>query len=375
MNLRKSLIPILLLFIVILSCKPDDNEVAAIPDRDRQEVYDEDIIEIQEYLSTHSFNYETFAENDAYSDFSIMPATITPNDEFELKFGLINDPDPDADPTIGDIPIIDFLNASTYPKLIAKTITQDNVDYTLYILQVRGSVDDVNALGNKIHPLDEAVVEYNGFLPDGESFDKAVFPISFNLTTVGSIGGVVTGFREALIEFKTSVGFTENTNGSGNPDGTITNHNHGIGAVFIPSGLGYFRNTPLGVPSYSPIFFTFNTVDRNDTDFDQDKVASYIEDLNNNEDGEDDNTDGDSAPDYIDNDDDNDGVLTKDEDINEDDDPTNDDTDLDTIPNYLDDDDDGDGILSKNEDANNDGLITNDDSDGDGIPDYLDSDS
>ncbi|WP_299891793.1 hypothetical protein [uncultured Lacinutrix sp.] len=369
MNVRKFLTPILLLSIVIISCKPDDDAVSQTPDRDRQEVYDENIIEIEEYLSTHFFNYEDFALNAAYSDFSMTPATITPNDEFEVVFDTIDENNMDK------TPIIDFLNASTFPKLIAKTITQDNVDYKLYILQLRGSVDDINALGNNIHPLDEAVVEYNGFLPDGDSFDKAVFPISFNLTTVGSIGGVVTGFREALIEFKTSVGFTENTDTSGNPDGTITNHNHGIGAVFIPSGLGYFRNAPLGVPSYSPIFFTFNTIDRNDTDFDLDNVPSYLEDLNNNEDGEDDNTDGDSAPDYIDNDDDNDGVLTRDEDVDEDDDPTNDDTDLDTIPNYLDDDDDGDGILSKNEDANNDGLITNDDTDGDGIPNYLDSDS
>ena len=370
MNLRKLLIPILLLFITISSCK-DDDDIVVTPDRDRQEVYDEDIVEILEYLETHTFNYNEFAENAAYSDFSTTPATITENDDFELVFSEI---DPNELPAPRSI--LSFLNEPEYPKLIVKTITEDNVDYDLYILQVRGSVDDTEANGEIIHPLDRAVVEYNGFLPDGESFDNSANPISFNLTSVGLLGGVVTGFREALISFKTSVGFTENTNGNGDPDGSVTTHNHGIGAAFIPSGLGYFRYTPsTSIPSYSPIFFSFKTISRSDTDYDLDNVPSHLEDLNNNNDGEDDDTDGDSAPNYLDSDDDNDSVPTNEEDINEDGNPTNDDTDGDGIPNYLDADDDGDGVLSINEDADADGLLTNDDTDGDGIPNYLDSDS
>ena len=53
----------------------------------------------------------------------------------------------------------------------------------------------------------------------------------------------------------------------------------------------------------------------------------------------------------------------------------NDDTDGDTIPDYLDVDDDGDGVLTKNEDANGNGNPLDDDTDGDGIPDYLDADT
>jgi len=363
MNLRKFFTPILLLFILVFSCKSDDNDIEVIPDRDRLEVYNEDIVEIEEYLETHSFNYDEFQMNPPYSDLSTMPATITDNDEFELRFGTIG--------TLGisNIPLIDFLDAPNYPKLVIKTINQDNIDYKLYILQLRGSIEDTNAMGNNIHPLDEAIVEYNGFFADGESFDSAVVPVKFNLTTVGLVGGVVNGFREALIEFKTREDLTNN------PDGSVVSHNHGIGAAFLPSGLGYFRNSPFGIPSYSPIFFSFKTIGRNDSDFDGDNVPSHLEDLNNNLDGTDDNTDGDSAADFVDIDDDNDGVLTRDEDIDEDENPMNDDTDGDTIPNYLDDDDDGDGILSVNEDANDDGLLTNDDTDGDGIPNYLDSDS
>lgn len=370
MNLRKLLTPILLLFLVILSCKSDDDETFIEPPRDRQEVYNEDIEEIEKYLNEHTFNYEDFLANPLYSDLSTMPATITPNDEYDLEFSEM----PEAPTNV--MSVMDFLNASTYPKLIVKTITQDNIDYKLYILQLRGAIDDVDVNGDTIHSLDQAIVEYNGFLPNGNSFDSAVTPLSFNLSTIEDvIFGVVDGFRLGLTEFKTREALTENIDDMGNLDGTVTYHNHGIGAVFIPSGLGYFNSAPLGIPSYSPIFFSFKTIGRNDTDFDQDNVASYIEDLNNNGDGEDDDTDADGTPDFIDNDDDNDSIPTKDEDINEDDDPTNDDTDLDTIPNYLDTDDDGDGILSINEDANSDGLLTNDDSDGDGTPNYLDSDS
>ncbi len=33
-----------------------------------------------------------------------------------------------------------------------------------------------------------------------------------------------------------------------NPDGTLTFDDYGIGAVFIPSGLGYYNTPPLGSP-------------------------------------------------------------------------------------------------------------------------------
>ena len=69
-----------------------------------------------------------------------------------------------------------------------------------------------------------------------------------------------------------------------------------------------------------------------------------------------------------------DGILTIDEDLNGDNIFSNDDTDGDSIPNYRDRDDDGDGILTKDEyDQDGDGEA--DDTDGDGVPDYLDNDN
>lgn len=75
--------------------------------------------------------------------------------------------------------------------------------------------------------------------------------------------------------------------------------------------------------------------------------------------------------------DDNDGIPAEFEDINGNGDLEDDDTDGDSIPNYLDADDDGDNVLTINEGPNYtvaDGLSLALDTDGDGTPDYLDND-
>ena len=282
MNLRKFTFTILSVALVSFSCKKDDDGVPPPPPRDKQEVYDEDILEIEDYLETHFYNYEAFDDANPYS---------LANDEFELVFDTISEENGTEDKT----PLMDMLGGA----LSIKTVTEDGIDYKLYILTVR------EGLGDALHGLDKAVVTYDGTLSTGDSFDSAVTPISFNLTTVGSLGGVVNGFREGLTEFKTSTGYTDNS------DGTTVYHSHGIGAVFIPSGLGYF-STPVGsIPSYTPIFFKFGLINRNNTDYDIDGVPSHLEDLNADGSGMDDNTDGDSFVDFIDNDDDGDGILTR----------------------------------------------------------------
>src|SRR5690606_27734850 len=96
-------------------------------------------------------------------------------------------------------------------------------------------------------------------------------------------------------------------------DGTIINHNHGIGAVFVPSGLGYFAQAQLTVPAYSNLIFAFNPEKRTLLDHDNDGVFSYLEDLNGNGDYYDDDTDGNGVANFLDPDDDGDGIPTKDE--------------------------------------------------------------
>jgi len=111
-------------------------------------------------------------------------------------------------------------------------------------------------------------------------------------------------------------------------------------------------------------------------DDDQDGIASELEDLNNNGDFEDDDSDGDSIPNYKDDDDDGDNVKTR----LEKPDPNNDgsiddaqDSDNDNIPDYLDTDDDNDGTITRYEDENLNQNLQDDFADGSVIARFLDA--
>ncbi|MFL0353511.1 FKBP-type peptidyl-prolyl cis-trans isomerase [Xanthomarina sp. GH4-25] len=294
MKIRNIATAVLCFGLIVLSCKKDEDDDSpyVVPPRDRQEVYDENIVEIEAYLETHFYNYEEFEQNQVYSNLDVMPYIVTPNDSFEIVIDTIAGANSDK------TSLMDMLG----DELKIKEVTDsEGIVYKLYYLVVR------EGLGGDIHPIDQVFANYNGTLIDGTLFDSAVTGIPFHLTSVGNYLGVVDGFKEGIIEFKARQGYTENM------DGTITNHNHGIGAVFVPSGLGYFSQTQANVPAYSNLIFTFNPEKRTLFDHDSDGVFSYLEDLNNNQDSFDDDTDGDDIPDFVDVDDDGDGVLTKDE--------------------------------------------------------------
>lgn len=285
MKLRKITFAVLLLTLINFACNNDDNDTVVIEERDETEVYNEDILEIEEFLSTHTYNYQDFDFSDPYS---------TSNDDFEIVFSLIDDTNPDADALIDR------------PELTYKIVDQNGIDYKLYLLVLR------EGLGNTINPLDRAIVTYRGETFDGESFDFNINPTNLNLTTAynanGTVeSGVIRGFREGIIEFKTANSYNENN------DGTVNISGQGKGVVFIPSGLGYFSNYVTGIGTYTPILFKLNVIERNHTDFDDDHITSYIEDLDGDGDGYNDDTDGDGVANFIDGDDDGDEILTKDE--------------------------------------------------------------
>ncbi|WP_104736335.1 FKBP-type peptidyl-prolyl cis-trans isomerase [Hanstruepera ponticola] len=343
MKLRELTVLLLLGFVIFSGCNDDDDGIDTIPERDRGVVYEEDLAEIEEFLSTHFFNYEDFDFSDPYS---------LANDSFQIEFTPLSE-DPSKTPLID---MVDF-----------KTVTDRNIDYKLYYLNVR------EGLGNVVHFCDQAFVTYEGSLTTGYVFDSAVSATGFNLISAGFEAGVVKGFQQGLIEFKTSTGFTDNG------DGTDSYHNHGIGAVFVPSGLGYFSQPLVGVDSYTPLIFTFSLFERVVRDHDNDGIPSFLEDLNENGDVYDDDTDGDLSPNFIDNDDDGDGYLTIDEvelmSYDEDDTMTpfmseeeaQSYFDNNALPNEIFDsiDDNNDGTFTLNT-----VIIT--DSNGDGTPDYLD---
>lgn len=283
MNLRKLTLLFIGLFTVVLSCNNDDDDIfIAIPDRDRGEVYEENLIEIEDYLKTHTYNYDEF-------DFS-NPGNPE-NDNFEIVFDtIITGVNDDKDPLFDR------------PELVFKIVEDTDIDYKLYMLNVR------QGAGNTINFCDTASLTYEGVLLDGQLFDSAVNPTNFSLITIPNVeSGIIKGLQQALLEFNTSMGFVIN------PDGTLNYENYGIGAVFIPSGLGYFSQ-PVGViPAYSPLIFKFDLLERTLRDHDLDNIFSFMEDLNDNGNAYDDDTDGDLTPNFIDNDDDGDGYLTRDE--------------------------------------------------------------
>ena len=215
---------------------------------------------------------------------------------------------------------------------MVKDRVKEGLEYKLYYLKV------IEGEGDRPEFPDVSTISYDGIylnreeptLPYTKRFDASTIPVRFDMTSI------VNGLQDVLVEFK---GATEVIT---NPDGSTSFENYGIGAVFMPSGLGYYVNPPATstIPTYAQLIFAFHLYENEEGDQDSDKVPSVVEDLNNNGLEEDDDTDGDNIPNYLDVDDDNDGR------------PTIDEIEIDA-----------------------DGNITYPDEDGDGIVDYLDSDS
>jgi hypothetical protein len=309
-NMNK-LFPLLLLVLAIAyGCKKDDDSVDPnfIPARDRGEEAPLSTGIIEEYLETHFYNYEEF-ENPP-EDF-----------DFQIKFDTIVGDNADK------IALIDQVSSTTVKDRVDKSVS-----YKLYYL------DAIQGGGENPKFPDLVTVSYAGTYinleensrPYTKLFDASSVPVKFDLTTI------VNGLQDALIEFNAASSFVTN------PDGTVSFEDFGVGAVFMQSGLGYYVNPPptSNIPLYAQLIFTFQLYESETGDQDGDGLPSFMEDVNNNGLEEDDDTDGDQAPNFDDADDDNDGRPTREEII--------------IAP---------------------DGTITLPDTDGDGTPDHLDADS
>jgi hypothetical protein len=300
MRLNKILLAGFFMTAFLVGCKDDDdNGTDEVVERDRTEQELADREALEEYLQTHFYNYEDF-EN--------------PSEGFDyvVRFDTINEANADR------IPLIES------DLLESKTVTRDDVDYTIYVLKVR------EGEGEQPTFADSTFVTYRGELLNRKMFDNAVTPVWFDLPQL------IPGFTQGVIEFKGATGFDVNE------DNSVTwNNDFGVGAVFMPSGLGYYSRPQGGIPPYSPLIFSINLYGVNQTDHDRDGIPSYMEDLNGDQNLENDNTDNDNLVNFIDDDDDGDFIPTREEIV----------IDPDT------------------------GEITFPDKDNDGIPDYLDPDN
>ena len=284
--------------VFFISCKNDDDNTVEIEVRDRGEVQVESSANLTAYLDTHFYNYE---------EFETPPADF----DYKIRFDTISGDNADKTPLSSQV--------------ITRQYTFEETEYELYILKARE--------GEGVQPTfaDSTFLNYEGRVVGGNRFDVAISPVWFDLSQV------VFGFANGVSELKAGTQFTQNA------DGTFDfGNDYGIGAVFIPSGLGYFNGSGPGFGSYSDLVFTFDLFRAvEDTDNDRDGVPNWMEDVNGNnyvnELGDD--TDGDRVPNYLDTDDDGDGTPTREE-INLDEDgnlvlpfP---DTDNDGTPDYLD---------------------------------------
>jgi len=213
------------------------------------------------------------------------------------------------------------------PKLMSKTVTESDINYTVYYYVVDEGTTDPD----KGYPtmMDSGLVTYQGsFL--SKTTQLTIFETQNNATWL-TLDAVVRGWSHSLIHFKGGKNITSN--------GPIAYENGGKGMFIMPSGLGYGNTVSADIPANAPLIFRVNLFDIvENTDNDQDDLASYLKIENARIESNPllVDTDGDFVHNYQDNDDDGDGKLTKDEDTNKDGDPRNDDTDGDGIPNYLD---------------------------------------
>lgn len=271
MKLIKYILPIFILFITVLSCQKDDDPQVA-PPRPFNEQYAADKDSIEKYLKTH---YVTVIN---------APGFTTDMDVFITKI-----PEGGTQTPIWDMPNLQTRTVNA--------LSQDQI-YEVYYLNLRQGVPTNPRPCN----FDSVFVAYKGTLLNGSQFDYVEVPsVMFRLETL------IRGWSEILPQFNTG-------SYSSNGDGTTIFEDFGAGVMFIPSGLGYYNVSQVGIPAYSPIVFSFKLYEIERLDQDNDGIPTYLEDING--DGYitiDDDTDGDGISDFRDIDDDGDQILTKNE--------------------------------------------------------------
>ena len=279
---------------MFIACKSDDADVEEpIVDYDVQALTDDGLI--QEFLQTHTYNYEAFSSS-SQENVTIQIDTL-------------------AGDNASKTPLSEMVSYIEVPVVV----DEETVNHKLYHLIANQGIRE----NRKPSIADSVYLAYKGSLLDGTVFDENTYPVWFDLASV------IRGFRYGLQHYAPG-NFTEDNAGS------ISFTDYGQGLIFMPSGLGYYNQSQVIIPAYSPLIFEVSVYTTNQTDHDNDTILSIEEDV-----------DGDG-------------------------DPYNDDTDGDGIANMFDADDDGDGVLTLNEyDTDEDGVP--DDTDNDGVPDYLDN--
>ena len=288
--MKKKLLFLIPLFLILTQCKKDDDDTEYVI-REYSDQVNVDHQLLEDYLRTHTFNYEDFV-NQINVDVKIDTLT-----DFNSSRQSLYD--------LASVKTIDVTDSNG-----------DNVSHNLYYIIAREGLNEKPSVADSVY------IAYDGLLTDGYVFDNRKFPIWLDLANS------LEGFREGVSELKTG-NFTENSNG------TISYTSFGVGIFFMPSGIGYFENTSSGIPEYSPLIFSVKLMTYTPTDHDNDGILSIFEDIDGDGKPFRDDSDGDNLWNMYDVDDDGDGILTINE-IDKNNDNVIDDSDNDGIPDYLD---------------------------------------
>ena len=283
----KNVLLIAVLSTVIFSCKKDDDTVRITPPNDLSEQYTVDIALIEDYLKE---NYMTFD--------SEMNVTITKIPENGDQISIWDQTDY---PLLYD----DLVRNDSRVSYLKGGLVNDPVIYKLYyiILNEGG--------GERPSSVDSVFVDYKGWDLSNVEFDRTSTPIwtSFPAPNIEFI----SGFRQFVPKLKSAESVIENS------DGTFSHQNFGNAIVFIPSALAYYNFSPpnSNLPAYSNLVFQIKLKGLRYNDHDRDKILSKDEYYNPTGDTDigffNQDSDGDSIPDFLDTDDDADGILTRNE--------------------------------------------------------------
>jgi FKBP-type peptidyl-prolyl cis-trans isomerase FkpA len=262
-----------------VSCNKADS-VTPIALRDRQEVYNENIVDIEDYLKTNYITVDT-DQNVEIKKIGSGEISIWDNTNYPLQSITVKN----------DTRITNFTDGRI----------DDDIDYKLYYVIINE--------GGGVNPksVDSTYVGYKGWDLENNVFDQNNIGIWFTFPSLGDGYPVsYSGFRQILGKIKTEDSYTD----SG--DGAILHNNYGNVIVFIPSGIAAF-NGFVSNSDYNPLVFQIKLYNLKENDHDDDGVLSKYEDLNNDNNYYNDDTDGDKIPNFLDVDDDGDGYLTKSE--------------------------------------------------------------
>lgn len=218
--MKKVILALFAISALAVSCKKDDSYKEE-PPRSRAEEAIAAQNEIEEFLSNYAYNYEDFENPSEDFDYRVVIDSInegsnkTPLIE-QVEFKMVDDP------------------------------YEPQVKYKLYYLKV------AQGEGVSVADAEVAHITYETWrLKTNELIERTSSsqPKPFIMGNMFSN----TGLKEVLKEFNAADGFVVND------DGTVSYEGYGIGAAFVPSGLAFFNNPPLGVSIgyYNQLIYSF----------------------------------------------------------------------------------------------------------------------